>query len=136
MNLKGRSDSVVQPIGSSNLFGISSSQQQGYPKLLPPGPVVVTPGTNNNIRPVVFPAEFRSRPLANGYQAAHQRYVEFKKRLSAQAYAYGPTAEVVIIKFWMKTQPPNRKTALLVSVSDNGALYWGTVDKAACTGHL
>jgi hypothetical protein len=91
--------------------------------LLPPGPVVVTPAMNNSMQPVQFPAEFRNLPVANGYQAAHQRYVEFKKYLSAQAYAYGPTAEVVIIKFWMKTIVPNRKTALLVSVCANRMVH-------------
>lgn len=115
---KERSDYIIRPIGSSNPLGMSSSQQ-GYPKLLPAGPVVMTPAMNNNMQPVQFPAEFRNLPLTNGYQAAHQRYVEFKQCLSAQAYAYGPTAEVVIIKFWMKTQVPNRKTALLVSVRDS-----------------
>ena len=96
-----------------------SSSLQGYLKLLPAGPVVMTPAMNNNMQPVQFPAEFRNLPLANGYQAAHQRYVEFKKHLSAQAYAYGPAAEVVVIKFWMKMQVPNCKTALLISVCDN-----------------
>jgi hypothetical protein len=115
---KEQSDSIICPIGSSNPLGMSSSQQ-GYPKLLPAGPVVMTPAMNNNMQPVQFPAEFQNLPLANGYQAAHQHYVEFKQRLSAQAYAYGLTAEVVIIKFWMKMQVPNCKTALLVSVHDN-----------------
>ncbi|KAF8235097.1 hypothetical protein L208DRAFT_1376630 [Tricholoma matsutake] len=109
-----RGDSIIYPIGSSNPFGMSSSQQ-GYLKLLPAGPVVMTPAMNNNMQPVQFPAEFRNLLLANGYQAAHQCYVEFKQHLSAQVYAYGLTAEVVIIKFWMKTQVPNHKTALLVS---------------------
>jgi hypothetical protein len=76
--------------------------------LLPSGPVVMTPAMNNNMQPLAFPVEFRNLPPVNGYQAAHQRYVEFKRRLSGQAYAYGPTAEVVIIKFWMKTQAPGR----------------------------
>ena len=120
------SDSIIHPIGYGNPFGTSSSQQRGYPKLLPAGPVVITPAMNNNMQPVQFPAEFQNFPLANGYQVAHQHYVEFKKCLSAQAYAYGPTAEVVIIKFWMKMQVPNHKTALLVSVCDNriGSQCW------------
>jgi len=89
------------------------------------------------MQPVQFPAEFRNLPLTNGYQAAHQHYVEFKKHLSAQAYAYGLIAEVVIIKFWIKTQVLNCKTALLVSVHDNriGSVL-ETVDKAIYIGYM
>jgi hypothetical protein len=78
--------------------------------------VIITPAINNAVSALAFPAEFRSLPVANGYQAAHQRYTEFKNKLSAQAYALGPGAEVVIVNFRMKTLLPGRKTAVLVSV--------------------
>lgn len=97
------------------------ARHDGFRPLPPPpapGPVIITPALYNQAPQLTFPAEFRNLPTVNGYQEAHQRYVELKNRFSAQAFAVGPVAEVIVIKFWVKVLLPGRKTAVWVAVSE------------------
>ena len=106
----------MQPLGN---YVRPIIQPQGCtinPVTLPVLPRIITPAINNAIPSIVFPAKFRTMPPPIGYQAAHDQYVEFKRQLSTQAYAVGPGAEVVTVKFTMKTRIPTRKDPVQVWV--------------------
>ena len=99
---------TVQPIGIY--------QPAMAPPCIPSRPIVLTPAMYNPVPAATYPAELRKRPILPGYSAAHLCYVELKQGLAAQAYAQGPTAEVVSIKFWLKTLVPGRKHAIQIHV--------------------
>jgi hypothetical protein len=109
---------IVHPASSSS----SSGQAQPVAALVAlqkPAGTGVRVNTfimNNPISTADFPALFNAAPAKPGYNTALEHYHEMRDFLQKHMYKFDRN-QTVIVRATMMTNPPGRKTPVMVSVS-------------------
>jgi len=131
---RGESGAPIVPVGNSIMHALTPLSSSGgrsrsgqdftssHSHILPPIPERQERISRINIPPMPniysaapFPRSMNS-PLVNpGYQEAHQLYNEMRCHFANKAFSTVANAEVIVVKVWMMTRLPGKKSPVTIS---------------------